>query len=143
MGNTIRLNFGPPKFAVRRFSVARKLGTIFLEIPLGSQLVGIDAPDHNPEALLFFWAVPLDEDRPKSKVKFLIVGEEEPFAVEECSGIIELNDGSVYEEVHTHLDAVGFWTEPAEDGSFRTFHVLELVDDEPVESDTETEATPG
>jgi hypothetical protein len=132
MGDTIRLNFTPPKFTVRRFPVPRKLGPVFFEMPVGSQLLGIDAPDHDPTAILFLWAIPVKE-RPTTRFKFLVVEEGQPFEVEECSGFIEMEDGTVYEETHTHLDAVGFWSEVSDDdGSYKTIHVLEIIDDDPV-----------
>ena len=133
MDDTIRLNFTPPKFTVRRFPVPRKLGPVFFEMPVGSQLLGIDAPTHDPTAILFLWAIPVKE-RPTERLKFLVVEEGQPFEVEECVGTVEMDDGSVYEEVHTHLAGIGFWSEvSSDDGSYKTIHVLEIVaDDEPV-----------
>ena len=110
-------------------------------MPAGSQLLGIEAPDHDPTAILFFWAFPCSEDRPKIRSKFLVVEEDQPFTVEECSGVVELEDGTVYEEVHVHIEKVGFWTElDKEDGSFKTMHVLEIIDDDDGVAESETKS---
>ncbi len=141
--DTIRLNFTPPKFTVRRFPVPRKLGPVFFTVPIGSQLLGIDAPTHDPTAILFLWAIPVQE-RPTERVKFIVVEEGQPFEVEECSGIVEMEDGTMYEEVHTHLQGIGFWSEVSEDdGSYKTIHVLEIVaDDLPVAVEPVVEPEP-
>ncbi len=119
--DTIRLNFTPPKFTVRRFPVPRKLGPVFFTVPIGSQLLGIDAP---------------------TQERTTMVGQ--PFEVEECSGIVEMEDGTMYEEVHTHLQGIGFWSEVSEDdGSYKTIHVLEIVaDDLPVAVEPVVEPEP-
>jgi hypothetical protein len=131
MGDTIRLNFGPPKFVVRCFPVDRKLGPVVLEVPMGAQLLGVKPPDHDPTKVYFWWAVPLDE-RPKSKLKFLIVEEEQPFEVEEHTSVVELDDGTMMEELHTHIQGVTFWTEPlvtTNGTGIKTVHVLEVLED--------------
>lgn len=127
--DTIRLNFGPPKFAVRCLPVPRKPGDVVFQIPVGAQLLRVEAPDHDKDQVHFWWAIP-DEDRPQVSAKFLIVEEGQPFPVEECVGTMELDDGTVIEEVHSHLQSVGFWTERVLKGDgtllFKSFHVLDL-----------------
>lgn len=140
--DTIRLNFAPPKFTVRRFPVPRKLGPVFFEMPVGSQLLAVSAPDHDPTAILFHWAIPVNE-RPTERLKFLVVEEGQPFTVTECTDFVDLGDGTVYEETHAHLAGVGFYTEVSDDdGSYKTMHILEIVPDEDPTEDAAEEPSP-
>lgn len=136
--NTLRLKFGPPKYVMRCLKVPRARGIVSIGIPLGGQITELIAPEHEPESL-HFWCLMSVENREIRFTRFLIVDADTPFDVEECSSVVELEDGTVMEEVHIHVNPVGSWTEKVvnEDGSvdYRTAHVLEILEEDHDEVD--------
>lgn len=124
----IQVNFGPPRFVIKAFPVAKKSGDFSLSIPLGSQFMGIDAPAFDPENVHVMWAISLT-DLPNMITKMRVVYEGESFGAEPEVETYELEDGSILEEHCPGFFPLGQWTEQTADGSWRRGYIVQYEED--------------